>query len=237
MGYVNRLLHKYIEKIFPLYVILPLLSIFIINGLIYWGTGVLSRDWHHYDFTLAIDRMVPMIPGFIWVYIGAFPFWVINYIMVSRSGKENFFRFVTADLMAKVIYFLCFLIIPTTNVRPEIAGGGINEWMVRLIYAMDGGDFPSNLFPSIHCYVSWMCYLGIRGQKQIPIWYQRFSCFFAILIMVSTQVLKQHYIVDVIGGVALAAVVMHLTKGHNWYEKIQKIYTSASGRIGLDDEK
>lgn len=234
---MKRFLHKYIEKIFPLYVILPLIGIFAINGLIYWGTGILCKDWYHYDFTLAIDEMVPMIPGFIWVYIGAFPFWVVNYIMVSRSGKENFFRFVTADLMAKVIYFLCFLIIPTTNVRPEVTGSGISEWLVRLIYALDGGDAPSNLFPSIHCYVSWMCYLGIRGRKQIPVWYQNFSCAFAILIMVSTQVLKQHYIVDVIGGVALAALVMYLTKRHDWYQNVERVFTSFSRKLGLEGEE
>ncbi len=51
----------------------------------------------------------------------------------------------------------------------------ISEKILGIVYAMDGGVHPSNLFPSIHCYVSWMCYRGLKGAREIPVWYQRFS--------------------------------------------------------------
>ena len=90
--------------------------------------------------------------------------------------------------------------VPTTLARPEITGTGIWDQMLNLVYTVDPS---ANLFPSIHCLVSWFCYVGIRGQKKVPLWYQRFSCVFAVLVCISTQVTKQHYIIDLIGGILL----------------------------------
>ena len=57
------------EKYLPVWVILPLISIFVLNCLIYWGSGVLTADRYHFDFTMSLDRAVPLIPQFIWIYI------------------------------------------------------------------------------------------------------------------------------------------------------------------------
>lgn len=40
---------------------------------------------------------------------------------------------------------------------------------MRFVYAVDAAD---NLFPSIHCLVSWFCYIGLRGRRDIPVWYR-----------------------------------------------------------------
>lgn len=208
---------KLLEKYIPRWSILPLLTIVAVNSLVYWGGGMLAADWYHYDFTFAFDRAVPLIPAFVWIYILAFPFWAAGYILVARRGKDVFYRFVATDLTIHLICFLVFLLIPTTNVRPELMGNTISEKMLQFIYTMDGGSAPSNLFPSIHCYVSWLCYRGVKGAKEIPGWYQGFSLIFAILIIVSTQVLKQHYIVDAIAGVALVELAWCFFKkgGHH----------------------
>ena len=52
------------EKYLPVWVILPLISIFVLNCLIYWGSGVLTADRYHFDFTMSLDRAVPLIPQF-----------------------------------------------------------------------------------------------------------------------------------------------------------------------------
>ena len=85
------------EKYLPVWVILPLISIFVLNCLIYWGSGVLTADRYHFDFTMSLDRAVPLIPQFIWIYILAFPFWAVNYILAAQRGKDGFYRFVATD--------------------------------------------------------------------------------------------------------------------------------------------
>ena len=183
------LLNRYI----PLWSIVPLVTIMAVNCLIYWGSSALTAGRYHFDFTMA----------FVWFYILAFPFWAVGYLLATRRGKDMFYRFVATDLTIHFICFICFILIPTTNIRPEIPGNTLSEKILALVYSLDGGNSPSNLFPSIHCYVSWMCWKGVEGSEKVPKWYQRFSLVFAILIIISTQVLKQHYIVDAAAALLL----------------------------------
>ena len=48
------------------------------------------------------------------------------------------------------------------------------------------------------------CYIGIRGRREVPKWYRVFSCLFALAVFISTLTTKQHVIIDVIAGAALA---------------------------------
>ena len=191
------------EKYLPKWEILPLLSIVAVNMFVYCGSALLTSHRYHYDFTSEFDRAVPLIPEFVWFYILAFPFWAVGYILAAQRGKDTFYRFVATDLTVHLACLILFLLIPTTNVRPELTGNTVSEKMLRFIYEIDGGTSPSNLFPSIHCYVSWLCWRGLKGASEIPKWYQRFSLVFAGLIIISTQVLKQHYLIDALAGVCL----------------------------------
>ena len=216
---IKKLLNEYI----PLWSIPPLLTIFVVNSLIYSGSSILTANRYHYDFTTALDRAVPVLPVFVWFYILAFPFWAVGYVLAARRGKDMFYRFVATDLTIHFICFICFILIPTTHIRPEIAGDTISEKLLLLVYSLDGGNNPSNLLPSIHCYVSWMCWKGVAGSEKIPKRYQKFSLIFAVLIIISTQVLKQHYIVDAVAALILVELFWRFyQKGqrHNWVVRI-----------------
>ena len=93
------------------------------------------------------------------------------------------YQFFTGDFISRCICLGFFLLYPTTNTRPVITDGGLWNQLALWLYSIDAAD---NLFPSIHCLVSWFCYLGIRGRKEIPVWYQRVSAVLAILVFVST---------------------------------------------------
>ena len=79
---------------------------------------------------------------------------------------------------------------------------------MAIVYRVDN---PTNLFPSIHCLVSWFSYLGVRKQKGVPRWYRCFSLLFACSVFISTLTTKQHVLVDVVGGVAIASCAWWLT--------------------------
>lgn len=80
--------------------------------------------------------------------------------------KRHCYRFLMADWLAKAVCFICYVVYPTTNTRPEIVGSDIWAQLMRFLYSMDAAD---NLFPSIHCLVSWLCYIGIRGNKSTAV--------------------------------------------------------------------
>lgn len=218
-----------IAKILPLYTILPLISAFTLNTLIYSGSMSICKNWHHYDFTSAFDRMVPVIPEWVYIYLGCYVFWIINYIMTARVHKDDpdgFFRFITTDMMSRIICGICFFCLPTTNVRPEILGTDFSDYLLRWVYSIDQ---PANLFPSIHCLVSWMCFIGIRGNQRVPQWYRIFSCFFALLVVVSTQVTKQHYFIDAIGGILIAEILFAWNKRIHAYVYVKHFFDKVNG--------
>lgn len=225
------------EKYLPTWAILPLVSIVILNCLIYWGSGMLTASRYHFDFTSLLDRAVPLIPQFVWIYILAFPFWAANYILAAQRGKDGFYCFVATDLTVHIACFVIFLILPTTNVRPEISGSTWSEQILRMVYLVDGGSSPSNLFPSIHCYVSWLSWRGVRKSGKIPKWYQHFSLIFAVLIIISTQVLKQHYLVDAIAGVGMVELEWRFYSKGKRHEMFRHFFEKVSGMYNQNKKK
>ena len=224
-------MRKYIEKICPAYAIIPLICCFSINMLIYSMSMMICDDWQHYDLTSKFDQQVPLLPSWIFIYLGCYIFWAFNYILVGhiyKNDRREFYRFVATDIISRLICGLFFFLMPTTNVRPEVLGDSFAESALRFLYHIDK---PSNLFPSIHCIVSWMCFVGIRGSKLVPKGYKAVSCVIALLVVISTQVLKQHYIVDAIAGLALVELLYALNKNVDIYKIAKSTFEKINNLI------
>lgn len=226
--------NQYIFKVIPKYAVLPLICSFAFNTLIYSGTMILCKDLKHYDFTTSFDRMIPVIPSFVSIYLICYSFWIVNYILIGRISKEHMYRFLVGDFLSRIICGIFFVLLPTTLVRPTLVGSGIWDQVLRFVYAIDGS---ANLFPSIHCLVSWFCYIGIRRQKSVPKSYRVFSCIFAILICVSTQVTKQHYIVDVFGGILLAEGCYQIGQRTKAYRRLESFFTKLNRWMRMESSQ
>lgn len=202
----------HLSRWIPAYAFFPLIGCLLWHCMIYWGTQqiILGLALPTHDITSALDRMVPFQPVWVSVYVLSYPFWVVSYILTAReNSREDLFRFVFADLLSRLICGILFLAYPTTNVRPDILGDGFWDWLMGLIYAVDP---PLNLFPSTHCLISMMSWLGIRKCSGIPAWYRNFTLVFAVLIFASTLFTRQHCIVDVFGGVVIAVGCFWLSR-------------------------
>lgn len=212
---------KSIFKAIPEYGLLSIAACFTLNCCVYWGTQHLMKNASLNDFTTSLDLKIPFVKEWIVIYLICFAFWVINYYLTIREGKEKWYRFATADMMSRLVCAAFFILLPTTNVRPAVSGNDIFSWLVRHIYQMDP---PINLFPSVHCLVSWFCFIGIRQSKKIPKWYKVFSCVFAILVCASTQFIKQHYLIDIAGGVLIAELCFYISNHTHIYLRVQKFF-------------
>lgn len=179
------------------------------NEAVYLGARQIAQSWHHYDMTTAIDRLVPFLPWTVSIYFGCYLFWCINYYLCTAQERPERDRFFCADVLSKGICFVLFLLIPATNIRPEIIGETVWDTLMKLLYSIDAAD---NLFPSIHCLVSWLCWIGVRKRKDIPVLYRLFSLAMAVAVCLSTLTTRQHVIADVIGGVALAEISYMLVR-------------------------
>lgn len=198
------------RPLIPSYSRWPLLGALVLQCAVYWGAKTLTASWPHYDMTTALDGAVPFLPWTVVIYAGAYLFWAVNYILSARQGEENGFRLLAADLLGKGIAFALFLLLPATNVRPEVPADAPMGWAVALLYALDK---PDGLFPSLHCFNSWLCWAGVRGQKGVPAWYRAFSLLFALAVAGSTLTTRQHVLADVAAGLALGELCWQIS-GH-----------------------
>lgn len=207
-GLKGKSLKEVLQYILPDYARLPLVFTVICNVAVYYGSQYITAGWPHHMIDTPFDSWMPFVPWTASVYLGCYLFWIINYILSARQSKEMAYRFLSAELLAKTVCFLFFVVYPTTNIRPEVGQEGFWNGAMRMIY---DSDSPVNLFPSIHCLVSWFCYLGIRRDRAIPKAYRIFSFWFAAAVFISTMTTKQHVILDVFGGVIIASACYHIT--------------------------
>lgn len=213
----------------PKLMITPLLISTIWNSITYFGSRIITADWHHINAETFIDSKIPFLPWTVSIYLSCYVFWIANYILGSRQDAKEAFRLISADFLAKTVCLLCFFLLPTTNVRPEVAVGGMWNRIMISLYNTDAAD---NLFPSIHCLTSWFCFIAVRKNKNIPKPYVVFSLLFAVSVCISTLTTKQHVIVDVIGGVGLAEGSYFVVK-YGFAEIYEKIMMKLNSKLNL----
>lgn len=221
-------LPAWIRSLIPRYSLVPLLLALAFNMTVYTGARLIAGNWYHHNIETFLDRMIPFWPPSAAIYLGCYIFWVVNYILIARQEKKGVCCFFAGDLISRLICLAFFLLFPTTNTRPDVGDTGFWNMVMRLIYSVDAAD---NLFPSIHCLVSWFCYIGIRDRKDISVWYRRFSCIMAILVCISTLTTRQHVIADVAGGVILAEICFRVGKYPSVYLKYEKMIDRVNDRI------
>lgn len=228
---MKRIIKKIINFV-PTYTIIPLIIVFSCQSGIYFGTKLINSHLTHYDLTTGFDRATPFITWFSMIYLGCYIFWAINYMLAGKVGKEHFFKFITNIYTGYLICGTIFIILPTTISRPSLDTiHGFGKIFVEYVYST---DTPVNLFPSMHCLISWYCYLGVKGQSAIPKWYQIFSCIFAILVCVSTLVIKQHYIADVISGVLIAELTYRIVMKKASGSVLCRLFTKINKKLHLE---
>ena len=207
------------KKLVPTESLLPLALTVICNFSVYFGSRIFTTNLVHHEITFAWENKIPLWSWTIVIYWGCYLFWIANYVIAARRDREFVYRFFCAEVCAKLVCLFFYVVYPTTNVRPLIEGTSIfDKWMIAL-YQVDAAD---NLFPSIHCLVSWFCCIAIRNNEKIPKWYRLFSYVVTVAICLSTLTTKQHAFVDVIGGIAAAEGCFHLVHLFGWDRKYER---------------
>ena len=228
---MKTIIQKLIDYI-PRFTIIPLIIVFSCQSGIYFGTKLINSNLYHYDLTTDFDKATPVITWFGIIYVGCYIFWAINYMLAGKVSKEYFYKFVTNIFTGYIICGTIFILLPTTINRPSLDTiDGFGKIFVKYVYST---DTPVNLFPSMHCLISWYCYLGIKGQSAIPKWYQVFSCIFAILVCISTLVIKQHYIADVISGVLIAELTYRIVMRKASGTVLSRFFEGINSRLHMN---
>lgn len=170
-------------------------------------TGTIERA---FPPKIPFDDLIPIIPVFAVIYLFSYVFWICGPIAVSLTKKRNFVNYIVGLSLAYLIGFLFFVFLPTCMDRSreglmEVASRpGLFNWLLSIIYGADGSGMAFNLFPSYHCLISLYCYLGVRKQPEISKGFRIYSLIMTVLICLSTVFTKQHYVLDIAGGLGIS---------------------------------
>lgn len=186
-----------------------LIFAFVWDEMVYLGSRLITTPLHHYDMTLPIDRLIPFAPWTVAIYYSCFIVWGWTYYLCAKQERGERDRFFCADAFTKLICLFIFIALPTTNIRPEVTGSGVWDSLMKFLYSVDPAD---NLFPSLHCILSWLCWIGVRRRRDISAVYRWFTFVDAVLVCISTLTTRQHVIADVISGVAIAELSYLIAK-------------------------
>lgn len=169
-----------------------------------------------------IDRAVGFHPdGWVWVYQSVYvPVNLVPWLARRRGELQGYAKgFAAVSLVSFAVFFL----FPVRAPKPEVPDAGGMYWLLQLY------DADYNSLPSLHAalLVYTLCFgrrLFARGR---PRGLDAFCVAWAALILYGTLATKEHYLVDIVAGAALALVVDALV----WRGAAAVVISTAPGRV------
>ncbi|MGB5620940.1 MAG: phosphatase PAP2 family protein [Gammaproteobacteria bacterium] len=161
-----------------------------------WGyTG--HRGPGVFDATLALDQMLPLVPQFIVFYMFGYVFVLVPCLAVRQ--RHDFYAATVSFCMMLGVAFLMFHFMPVHMQKTMPLG---DAWYARWTRFQQNVDTYYNNFPSLHVALNVFAYsLLARQARRLSWWWLPVP----VLVIVSTLLVKQHLVLDVIGGIVLAA--------------------------------
>jgi membrane-associated phospholipid phosphatase len=167
--------------------------------------------------------MIPFCVYFIIPYM----LWFIYVIgaciyMLFKASDTEFLRFALCLTIGMSASLLICMIYPSgLTLRPDAVPDNFFGMLLNTIYT---SDTPTNVFPSIHVYNSLAVHIALHRSE----WFQKHKAFdiasliLCVSICMSTVLLKQHSITDVIGASILMAVMYTLVYATDYSRLLKK---------------
>ena len=184
------------ERKYYLKVILVFYAVWIITFQI---VGRYAATLRTHDPTTAIDRMIPLLPDFVWFYELCYIFPFLPLFVVKDFHRLNIT--LLSVILANISAFVVYLAYPIALPRPEL-GQSLAESILYIEYTT--GFYPgANKLPSMHVAFAWFVYFAVRGQNLRKLG-EAIVLILTVMITVSTLFTKQHIIFDAATGILWA---------------------------------
>ncbi|BAL80640.1 phosphatase PAP2 family protein [Caldisericum exile] len=202
---------EFLKKNYKLYLINTVLAVVIYyTSKIYDFTNHATANVH--VLATSFDKLVPFIPQFIVIYNSLEPVIYLTllffFIFHPRIFTPLSLSFITLFLVSNFVYVVFQTYVP----RPQITIG--NNYFVNEVVKLYSSDNPYNCFPSLHCGTSALASSVWFVKKKYKLIAYLMSIW-AILIILSTQFLKQHVIADIIGAPLAIGIFLVFYKAFN----------------------
>ena len=169
-------------------------------ALFFFAEAVVPTEGYWVSY-LPLDDKIPFWEGGILFYDLWYPFLVgtgFFLLLRDKPAYRRFLYFIIISFTASIIF--CILFPNGQNLRPEqFARDNLLTRLVGGIYAVDTN---TNVFPSIHVIGACICAAAWFDSPSL----RRFrwgAALLAALICISTVWVKQHSVLDILGGLAV----------------------------------
>lgn len=176
-------------------IIISLLMILAMSGMY----RLLNKRPARYYVTHWLDDKIPFKPLWVIPYIFYYPFLAVSFYLLIFSNYWP--AFITSFFLGSLIAWVIWYIYPTGVTRPIIKElSTFFHKILRIIYAHDDD---TNAIPSGHVLHTIICaiFLSLTHPQYIL-----HISLLAGSICLSTVLVKQHYMWDVVSGILLAVI-------------------------------
>jgi membrane-associated phospholipid phosphatase len=175
-----------------------LLAFGVLYPLVNWLTSLRADT---FEFYMDIERSIPFLPVWIWVYLSINPLFMLPPLFLRACDMPILGR---RMLVATVCGCIIFLLLPARLGFERVVP---DDWQYRFVFgALFRADGPHNLMPSLHVTYAMLCIFsfltGVRGWLAGIAWIM-----WLVSIMASTVLVHQHHLMDVASGLLLALVI------------------------------
>lgn len=196
---MRQLLKHYKHFFSSLYFLFYLAAFFLIERLITTDYTVIH---------CSLDDKIPFIEYFIIPYLLWFLFFIAVLLYLGLTNKREYYQYFFLLAAGMTLFIIVSILFPNgQNLRPQLdPDKNIFTAMVASIYQT---DTPTNIFPSIHVYNAVVAQYAIMHNRRIPRSIKVGGFILTVLICLATVFLKQHSVIDGIGGLAMSAILIY----------------------------
>lgn len=173
-------------------------------GLVYGLFGLRSAEEAVLITPSAFDRWVSFSPAAVWPYLSFFLFVPLGFLQESPLVVAWLRR---AFLFSAAGAGLVFALFPTTMHFPPVSSTGLSAEAVRLLMMVDS---EVNSLPSLHATLTALVLVAVWQPGRV--WRNSALTLWALSILSSILILHRHQLVDLLAGLALAALAGSLAQ-------------------------
>lgn len=164
-----------------------------------------NRGTH--SLVTELDQGVPFLKIFILPYLSWYFFIIGTLIYFCFNDRKIYYRTLAAINLGLLISYAVYFFFQTNVPRPDLIGDDFLTMLIGFVY---NNDQPYNAFPSIHVLLSFIMIKAINkypGKNYVNI---TVVYIIAILIILATQFIKQHVVLDLLSAVVLGGSIFDL---------------------------
>lgn len=163
-----------------------------------------NRSISPYLLNSSLDAKIPFCPVFVIPYFLWFVYIPLSAAgMILFCGDDKYEPFIRSLMLGNALFLVISFLFPNGHtLRPILEGNDFCTQLVGYLYRV---DTPTNILPSMHVFSSVTCCIALtrtRFFQKHPIAGHAVRLL-TVLIVLSTVLIKQHTILDVVAALTL----------------------------------